>query len=124
MTGAAALLLLGGGVAEAARVRHHYVSCAGSSLVQPLAPGERLTWLGTWEPYPCPPPRPTHTVTFRHPCTGQILSVPLSLPDDCPRLEYRTNRVIYNYGSNTVEVVFLPSGNVDVVYNSGLFRAP
>jgi hypothetical protein len=39
-------------------------------------------------------------------------------------MEYRTRRVIYNYGSDTVEVHFLPDGSVDVIYNSGLFRAP
>jgi hypothetical protein len=121
--GVALLLLVPASTASAARVRYHYVTCAGSSTVQLRLPGERLTWLGAWEPYPCPPPRPTHTILFRHPCTGQHLNIPLSLPDDSPRLEYRPMRVIYNYGSYTVEVHFLPDGNVDVIYNSGLFRA-
>jgi hypothetical protein len=61
-------------------------------------------------------------VTFRHPCTGLTVVAPLALPDSTPRMEYRTNRVIYNYGSYTVEVHFLPDGRVDVIYNSGLFR--
>ena len=43
---------------------------------------------------------------------------------DNGRLEYRYNRIIYYYGSETVEVVFLTDGTVDVVYNSGLLRGP
>jgi hypothetical protein len=40
-------------------------------------------------------------------------------------MAYRTNRVVYNYGSYTVEVQFLPDGSANVVYNSGLLvRAP
>jgi hypothetical protein len=62
-------------------------------------------------------------VTFGHPCTGQTVVVPLALPDSTPQMEYRPNRVIYNYGSYTVEVHFLANGLVDVIYNSGLFRA-
>ena len=127
---AAALLLLGlAGQAAAARLRYHYVPADGCGTlnlrpVGPAAPGERLVWLGGWEPY-CEAPRPNCNVTFRHPCTGQTVTVPLALPvDSTPRMEYRTSRVIYNYGSYTVEVHFLPDGSADVIYNSGLFRAP
>ncbi|HXG09225.1 MAG TPA: hypothetical protein VNK04_05490 [Gemmataceae bacterium] len=124
------VLLLTGGPAAAARVRFHYAPAdhGGTVLLQPGGPSgtpaERLTWLGGWEPFNCPPPRPTCLVTFRHPYTGQLVVVPLALPlDTTPRMEYRTNRVIYNYGSDTVEVHFLPDGRLDVIYNSGLFRA-
>ena len=57
-------------------------------------------------------------------CIGwPTITVPLSFPEGTPRIEHRADRVIYNYGSYTVEVHFLPDGSVDVVYNSGLRRA-
>lgn len=126
--GAGLLTLLTAADAQAGRVRYHYVPAddCGHVTLQPCggAPGERLTWTARWEPYNCPPPRATCLATFRHLCTGRTVIVPLALSLDIPRMEYRTNRVIYNYGSETIEVVFLPDGGVDVVYNSGLLRAP
>jgi hypothetical protein len=115
--------------AHAGRVRYHYtiVDDRGATILRPVAngaPGERLTWTFRWEPYQCPPPRATCMVTFRHPCTGRSLVLPLALPPDVPRMEYRNNRVIYNYGSDTVEVSFATDGSADVVYNSGLLRSP
>src|SRR5262249_45232162 len=89
------------------------------------APGERLTWRAAWEPFDCPPERPTANVTFRHPCTGQPITLPLHLPtDSTPRMEYRPNRVVYDYGTGSVEVFFQPDGTAYVIYNGGLFRAP
>ncbi len=85
--------------------------------------GERLT-LFRWEPFNCPPPRPTRLVSFRHPATGQTVTVPLALPEDTPRMEYVSDRTIFNYGSDTVQVAFLADGTVDVIYTSGLLRAP
>jgi hypothetical protein len=41
-----------------------------------------------------------------------------------PRMEHRTDRVIYNYGSDTVEVHFQSDGSADVIYNSGVRRVP
>jgi hypothetical protein len=117
------------GPARAARVRYHYVP-AGPGACFRLddsrgAPGERLTWRGTWEPYNCPPERPTANVTFRHCSTGQPVILPLHLPiDSTPRMEYRPNRVVYDYGVGSVQVVFLPDGSADVIYDSGLWRAP
>lgn len=67
-------------------------------------------------------PRPNTCASFTHPYTGQTVRVPLALPDDTPKMVYRPARTIYNYGTYTVEVVFLPDGAVDVVYNSGLLR--
>jgi hypothetical protein len=142
-----ALLTWPAGEAAAARVRYHYapappgtMAAAPPGTVPPAAPappgtvlkldapggvqGQRLAWNGSWEPYNCPPPRPTCQMNYRHPVTGQLITVPLALPDSTPRLEHRGTRVIYDYGSYTVEVSFLPDGCVDVVYNSGLFRAP
>src|SRR5439155_22659206 len=66
--------------------------------------------------------RPNQMVTIRHPYTGQNVTVPLTLPQGTPRLEYRSDRVIYNYGSYVVEVRFFPDGAVDTFYNSGFLR--
>jgi hypothetical protein len=124
-----ALLLLAAGSTQAARVRFHYVPIdpCGTLQLQPGGPSgataERLAWLGGWEPYNCPPPRPTCVNTYRHPCTGQTVAVPLAMPEGAPTIEYRARTVVYNFGSYTVEVHFLPNGGVDVIYNSGLFRA-
>lgn len=121
------ILLSISATADAARGRFHYVpadSC-GTAALKPSGPcgtvGERISVLGT-RPDCCPPP-PTCLHTYRHPCTGQTVVVPLALPDDTPVIYHRANRIIYNYGSYAVEVHFLPDGSVDVVYNSGLFRA-
>src|SRR5262245_49742015 len=80
--------------------------------------------VGVYGPTPYQPPRPTMQITYKHMYTGRLVTVPLCLPEDTPRIEHRFNRVIYDYGSNTVEVIFLPDGTVDVVYNSGLLRWP
>jgi hypothetical protein len=86
------------------------------------APGEYIGLTGVC-PYNCEP-KPNCQKTFRHPCTGQCLNVPLRLPlDSTPNIEHRRDRVIYNYGSYTVEIDFLPDGSVNVIYNSGLMRA-
>jgi hypothetical protein len=122
-------LLATGAPAEAARLRYHFavVDDRGAVILQPVAgaPGERLTWSGRWEPYNCPPPRPTCMVPFKHAFTGQALVLPLGLPAGTPQMEHRFDRtIVYNYGSYTVEVHFIPDGTVNVVYNSGLLRAP
>ena len=73
----------------------------------------------------CNPPHPTCYLTFQHPCTGQAITLPLRLPiDSTPRIEHRYNRLIYNYGSDSVEIEFLTDGSADVIYNSGLRRSP
>jgi hypothetical protein len=122
---AVALLLAAGGTASAARARFHFVptdSCGNVTLV-PFAvgaPGERLSVFGR-QPY-CSMPRPTCTVTFRHPVSGCLLRVPLALPPDTPTIQHRSDRVNYNYGSYAVEVHFLPDGSLDVTYSNGLLR--
>ena len=129
LAAAAVLVLLPAGPAAAARLRYHYVPAGpqGNLNLQPAGPagpaGERLTLFHGWESYDCPP-RPNQLVCFRHPCSGQAVQVPLALPDSTPRMEHRRNRVIYNYGSDSVEVHFLPDGSLDVIYNSPLLRAP
>ena len=126
----AILLLLAGPIAAAAEVRFHYVpvDARGNTTLQPSGAsdgvGERRRWLGTVrEPYNNQP-RPTHLATYRHPYTGQSITVPLTFPDGVPRIEYVWNRVVYNYGSYIVAAQFLPDGSVDVIYNYGFLRSP
>ena len=127
----AALLFPAAGTARAARLRFHYApaDASGTMALQPMgpgnSPGERVTWLGLRRQPEAAAPRPTHWITFRHPATGRPVTVPVSLPlATTPRNEYAWNRVIYNYGSYAVEIHFLSDGSVDVVYDSGLLRAP
>jgi hypothetical protein len=121
---AGGLLLATPRPAAAERVRFHFVPAAQgpATTLQPAGTGERVSWFGTVrEPYNSPQ-RPTHVVTFRHAYSGQLVSVPMTLPEGTPRIEYRANRIIYNYGSYTVQAVFLQDGSVDVVYDSGFLR--
>ena len=50
--------------------------------------------------------------------------MPLALSASTPRMGYTSDRVTYNFGSDTVEVQFLPDGSAYVYYDSGLLRAP
>jgi hypothetical protein len=130
LVAAAALLLGTGGVAAAARVRYHYVptdDCGHTTLKPDSAcggMGEEVRWFGL-KREPCSsPPHPTHLITFCHPCSGRNVIVPVALPEGTPRIEHVRDRIVYNYGSYTVEARFLPDGSVDIIYNSGLLRAP
>jgi hypothetical protein len=123
---ALAAVLLTTGSASAARVRYHYVPATNGgpmtlAPIAPNAPGERISIFGR-SPYCSPPPRATCVVTFRHPGSGCVVGVPLALPPDTPNLEHRGSRIVYNYGSYTVEVAFIADGSVDVIYNNGLLR--
>jgi hypothetical protein len=110
-------------------VRYHYPP-AGPGCQTVLSPGpggpvgERQPWRGSARRDPVgPPPQPTHLVTFRHPYTGGLVTVPMTLPaDSTPRIEHVGDRVVFNYGSYTVEAEFFADGSVDVIYNGGLFR--
>jgi hypothetical protein len=119
----AALVLSPARPAHAERVRFHYAPnqiCANSPAV-PTGPGvvgERVSAFGGTGPAACQM-KPNHVATFRHYYTGQPVSVPLRLPPDTPLMQHRANRIIYNYGSYSVEVVFTSDGGVDVVYNTG-----
>jgi hypothetical protein len=116
--------------ARAGRLIYHYGPADSCGSVVPTAAGpagvsaEQTSYFGLMRDMAPPPPRSTHAVTFIHPYTGMPAIVPLRLPDATPRMEFRPDRAIYNYGSYAVEVHFLSSGGVDVIYNSGLFRAP
>jgi hypothetical protein len=123
------LLLSAAGMSPAAQVRFHYVpvDAAGNSSIQPTpggSPGERVRWLGAvHEPY-YHQPRPTHILTFQHLYSQRPITVPLSFPAGTPRIEHVRDRIIYNYGSYSVQAHFLADGSVDVIYDSGLFRSP
>jgi len=113
--------------AHAERARFHFVPTGPSGALQ-LAPaaqgsaGERTGSFGKARGSICEPPQPTCRVTFKHLCTGQVVTVPLALPEGTPVIEHVRKRIVYDYGSYTVEVQFLSDGGVDVIYNSGLLR--
>lgn len=121
------LLLLAGPRLTAEQVRFRYLPTSpdgSTSLYRGSdgAPGVRRSWYGgAASAYP-QEVRATHMVTFRHPYTGQNVSVPITFPDGTPRIEYAGDRIIYNYGAYTVTSRFLSDGTVEVIYNSGLFR--
>src|SRR4051812_26848271 len=96
--------------ARAERLKFHFTAadCAGRTVLSPsgacAAPGERRAWYGGALAPACNPPHPTCYQPFQHPCTGQPVTLPLRLPlDSTPRIEHRYNRLIYNYGSDSVE---------------------
>jgi hypothetical protein len=124
----AGLLAGAAGPARADVLRYHYTPADVTGHVAlkpgPLAtPGEWQPFRGSSrrEPY-LKPLQPTQLVTFRHPYTGGLVTVPLALPDDTPRIEHVRDRIVFNYGSYTVAVQFFPDGSVDAIYNSGPFR--
>lgn len=126
-----ALVILFGAVpswAVAEQLRYHFVpvNACGAMTQVPAGPegtiGELKRGFGlTALPYAYNV-RPNQMVTFRHPHTGRNVTVPLRLPEGPPRMEHRSDRIVYNYGDYVVEARFLPDGSVDVVYNSGLLR--
>ncbi len=125
---AAGLLTAAGSSARADAVRFHYgpADLCGRTSLKPAGPcgatATRTSWFGlVREPYTCQF-RPTHMMTFYHPCTGRNVTVPMTFPEGTPRIEHRADRIVFNYGSYTVEAHFLPDGSVDTVYNSGPFR--
>jgi hypothetical protein len=114
------------GKAVAARVRFHYVPVPvhGAMVLQPAAAsGERLVGSRKGCPEHYPYPEATCPLLFTNPCTGAQVQVPVVLPEGTPRIEHVWNRIVFNYGSYTIEVRFFPDGSVDVIYNSGLLRA-
>jgi hypothetical protein len=114
--------------ADIVRYRLVPIDAQGHMALTPIGPGGALgvrTSFRSPTPEPCPQARrATHVVTVVHPCTGRTLLVPLTLPDDTPRIEHRLGSVIYNYGSYTVTLRFLDDGSVEVVYNSGALLRP
>jgi len=123
------LLLSTAGISPAGQVRFHYapVDAAGNASLRPTpsgSAGERVRWLGAvHEPY-YNQPRPTQILTFQHLYSKRPITLPLSFPAGMPRIEHVRDRIIYNYGSYSVQAHFLADGSVDVIYDSGLFRSP
>jgi len=112
--------------AEYVRFRFVPADACGAMAQVPAGPGgalgEQLNGFGLRpQPYQGVM-RPNQMVTFLHPFNGRNVTVPLTLPQGTPRLEYRTDRIVYNYGGYIVEARFIPDGSVDVVYNSGFLR--
>src|SRR5690349_21773636 len=84
--------------ARAERVRYHFAPAdlCGKTAQTAAGPcnaiGERVSYFGRGiAPYNAGL-RPTYLVTFVHPATKQNVTIPLALPDDTPRIEYRANR--------------------------------
>jgi hypothetical protein len=121
----ALLLLLEGSPALAARVRCHFTPIDANGNTT-LRPGDvsgyepRPPVLGIQRSVPGPPPGTTFLITFWHNLSSRYVTVPVTLPEGTPTIEHMRNRIIYNYGSYTVGVRFLPDGSVDVIYDSGL----
>ena len=111
------ILLMLTGTVRADRIRIHYGPGGATGAESVSRFGTSVT------PY-ASRVRPNQVVTFVHPYTGGQVQVPIAFPiDSTPRVEHRRDRIIFNYGSSTIEVVFLPDGSVDVVYNSGWLRS-
>src|SRR5262245_23873070 len=97
------------GTAGAERARFHYAPTGpcGALQLQPAgdgAAGDRVGSFGKARGNVCEPPQPTCCKTFKHACTGQDVTVPLALPCGTPVIEHVRQRIVYNYGSYTVEV--------------------
>jgi hypothetical protein len=113
---AAGILLCLAGPLRADRIRIHYGPGGATAA-------EYVSRFGTTVTAYQPKIKPNHVVTFIHPYTRAQVQVPIAFPpDSTPRIQHRRDRIIFNYGSYTIEVVFLPDGSVDVIYNSGFLR--
>jgi hypothetical protein len=112
---------------RAEMVRFHFVpvDAAGTMRHVPCGPdgaaGELLQGFGMRRQGYAQIPRATHLVTFRHPI-GRHVTVPLALPEGPPSVATRADRIVYSYGTFSVEVHFVNDGSVDVIYNSGFLR--
>ncbi|MSQ96411.1 MAG: hypothetical protein EXR98_17915 [Gemmataceae bacterium] len=112
--------------AEQLRLRYVPMDAAGTMTQVPAGPdgnmGEVKRGLGLRAIPHSYVVKPNQMVTFRHPFNGKNATVPIRLPSGTPRMEHRSDRIIYNYGDYTVEARFNPDGSIDMVYNSGLLR--
>lgn len=123
--GAIVLALAWAAPAAAARVQVHYVPADAKGNMNvgvQTTVSTRIAFFGPAEAPPEVPIRPNQVVAFRHPVTGRIVNIPLALYEGTPKMRYRSNVVMYDYGSDAIEVRFLNDGSVDVIYNSGFLR--
>ena len=116
--------------APAEVVRYHYsptVVSGYSSTSLKVGPNGST---GEWSPSLISPrkeayyqqPKATHMVTFRHPYSGQDVTVPIAFPQGTPQVTHQYDAIVYNYTQYQIRVQFFRDGSVDVVYNSGIFR--
>jgi hypothetical protein len=125
---ALALLALTTSPAQAERVRYHFAATdiCGSTTQTPAgqcnAIGERVAYFGLGTSPYSGVVRPNYLVTLFNPVTRGTVTVPLALPEGTPQMRHGRNRLIFDYGTYQVEVVFLPDGSVDVYYDSGWRR--
>jgi hypothetical protein len=123
-----AVLALAASSARAERVRYHFAATdlCGNTAQTPAgkcnAIGERVSYFGLGSTPYNGAMRPNYMVTFFNPVTKGTVTVPLALPEGTPRMEYRPNRAVFNYGLYQIEVAFLADGSVDVFYDSGPLR--
>jgi hypothetical protein len=112
------------GAAAAARARYRYVAAptVGDPAAYTLAGAEKLSTFGTVLSTGGTPPRATNIVSYRHPYTGRAARVPIAFPLGTPNIQYRGDRVVYDYDTFAVSVRFLPDGSVEVTYDSGFLR--
>jgi hypothetical protein len=121
-------LLLAAGNAKAARIRYHFTPVDANGTTT-LRPGDvsgyepRMAILGIQWPMPGPPPGVTFLMTYWHPLSSRRITVPVTLPEGTPTVQHGRDWVMYNYGSYSVRIRFLPDGSVDVLYDNGLLRA-
>lgn len=112
--------------AEQVRFRFVPVNACGTMSQVPVGPegalGELKRGFGAVPlPYPLVV-RPNQMVTFRHAYNRHLVTIPLRFPQGSPRIEQRSDRIIYNFADYIIDVRFLPDGTVDVYYNSGFLR--
>jgi hypothetical protein len=117
--------LLTAGVASAVRaddVDFRYVRPYGGRVMN-LRPRDSFAFIGG-QVYPVTvnsfsqPPAPNSWLNFRHPYTHAYVTVPVNLPAGMPKIERRSDRMIYDYGFVTVVIHFVRDGSVNVSYNS------
>jgi hypothetical protein len=115
--------------AAADTLRYRFVPAGADGSVKqvPAGPGGAVGELRTGFAMEPQPYQVTHRanqmVTFRHPSTGRNVTIPLTLPEGTPRVEHRGgDRIVFNYGTYTIDIRFIAGGGLDVIYNSGFLR--
>jgi hypothetical protein len=98
----------------------HYVRPYGSRAMY-FTPRSSYAFVGGQLYYlPSPtsqPPAPNTWLNFRHPSTHAYVSVPVALPNGTPKIEHRSDRIIYDYGAVAVVIHFVRDGSVNVSYD-------